>query len=133
MKTPETINRVEAALRRRVRAFYEHLNRGDSEWCYRAIDPTLRASPSSVTLHQYATALDRFLTWCGTVRVRQIGPIVLHLDEPNRLYQDRDFAVIPVVWEDHVGQEHVFRERWVRERNGRWFTRSTGFLTPEGG
>jgi hypothetical protein len=131
MKTRKNAARVEASLQRRVRVYYEHLKEGDAEWCYRALDPSLRASPSAVTFHQYAMSLDRFLAWCGDVSVKQIGPIDLHLGEANRLYQDRDFALLPVVWEDRSGQEHVFRDRWVREPNGRWFTRTTGFLTPQ--
>jgi hypothetical protein len=85
--------RIASALRRRIQRFYDHLNRRDFEWCYLAIDPTLRESPASVTPYQYMESLNRFLNRHGMVRIIAIEPIALHLNEPNRLYNDRDFAM----------------------------------------
>lgn len=131
MTTQTRDARIAAALRKRIQQFYEHLNRGEFDWCYQALDPCLRDKPSSVTSYQYASSLERFRRWCGAVNVRQIDPIQLHLNEPNRLYNDRDFALVEVVWEDRTGRRHTFQERWVRDRRGRWYTRSTGLVTPE--
>jgi hypothetical protein len=131
MTTQTRDARIAAALRKKIEQFYEHLNRGDGDWCYHALDPHLRRAPASVTLYQYASSLERFRSWCGAVKVCQIDPIQLHLNEPNRLYEDRDFALVEVPWEDQHGQRHTFRERWVRDRRGRWYTRCTGWVTPE--
>jgi len=123
--------RIASTLRKKVRQFYEYLNRGELEWCYHALDPCLRATPSAVTQYQYACSLKRFLDEYGRIHVVQIDPIQLHLNEPNRLYNNRDFAMVEVIWEDRLAQRHSFKERWVRDRRGRWYTRSTGLVTPQ--
>ena len=124
-------SRITSALQKKIQRFYEHLNRGDFAWCYLALDPRLRESPNSVTMYQYVNSLQRFLDRYGTVKVRQIDPVTLHLDEPNRLYNNRDFALALVAWEDERGEAHRFRERWVRDRRGWWYSRNTGLITPE--
>src|SRR5262245_30676174 len=126
-----TETRIIATLRKRIRQFYEHLNREEFDKCYEMIDPCLRQTPASVTLYQYVSSLERFLQWCGGLEVCQIGPIRLHLNEPNRQYGNRDFALVDVVCTDSSDRQHTFKERWVRDRRGRWFTRGTGFVTPE--
>jgi|SRR6516225_5489163 len=93
------------------------------------IDPVVRDNPASVTLLQYVTALKNFLVVVGKIRIQQID-MELHLDEPSKLYDDRDFAVGQSVWLDQAGVENVFQERWVKQGKS-WFTRSTGFVVPE--
>jgi hypothetical protein len=131
MSTQTAEARIAATLRRKVRRFYDHLNRHEFEKCYSVLDPGLRESASSVTLYQYVSSLERFLDWYGVVNVLGIDPIQLHLNEPNRQYDNRDFAVVAVSWEDQAGQGHTFRERWVRDRGGKWYTRCTGLVTPD--
>src|SRR5205823_1123636 len=114
---------------KRIRHFYGLLNEGRFEECYRMIDPAVRDKPSSVTLYQYQTSLRAFLDHYRQVRIRGIS-LALHLDEPSKLYADRDFAVGQTIWEDEAGEEHRFQERWVRERRS-WYTRSSGFVAPE--
>ena len=113
-------------LAKRIRHFYDLLNEGRFDECYRMIDPVVRDKASSVTLHQYQTSLRAFLDRYGAVGVREIA-LDLHLDEPSKLYGDRDFAVGKTVWEDESGQEHHFQERWVRDQRT-WYTRATGFI-----
>jgi hypothetical protein len=121
-------DRIQASLKKRIRQFYELLNAGDFARCHQMIDPRVRAKPSSVTLLQYENALRDFLVAVGQVDVARID-LDLHLNEPSKLYEDRDFAVGQTAWDDDQGESHVFQERWVRE--GRtWFTRATGLLAP---
>jgi hypothetical protein len=101
------------------------------EWCYHVLDPDLRAAASAVTPYQYVSSLKRFLALYGRIDVLEIDAIKLHLNEPNRLYNDRDFASVELTWQDRFGHCHTFRERWVRDRRGRWYTRSTGLVAPE--
>ncbi len=130
--TPQTAaTRLAASLRRSIRQFYDQFNRGEFEKCYQLVDPTLRAAPSSITLYQYISALERFRQWCGAVTICAIDPVQLHLDEPTRQYGNRDFALVDVLWEDQVGQRRTFKERWVRGERGRWYTRCTGLVTPD--
>jgi hypothetical protein len=131
MMVQASSRRLASALRRKIRRFYDHLNRRDFEWCYFAIAPTLRESPASVTPYQYMASLKRFLDRHGMVRIIAIEPISLHLNESNRLYNDRDFATALVAWEDDQGEAHKFRERWVRDRRGWWYSRCTGLITVE--
>jgi hypothetical protein len=84
MTTRTADTRILATLRRRIQQFYELLNRAEFEKCYQMIDPCLRGTPSSVTLYQYISSLERFLEWCGGIKVCEIDPIQLHLNEPNR-------------------------------------------------
>ena len=128
-KTAEA--RLTARLRRSIRQFYDQFNRGEFEKCYQMVDPTLRATPSSVTLYQYTSSLERFRQWCGALTICAIDPVQLHLNEPTRQYGNRDFARVDVVWEDQSGQRRTFKERWVRDQRGRWYTRSTGLVTPD--
>lgn len=119
----------QASLKRRVRQFYAALNAGAFEKCYHLIDPRLLAEPGTVTLFQYENALAVFLQQVGGVTVRQVTITGLHLGQPNKLYEGRDFALGKTVWEDAAGNTHQFAERWVCE-NGLWYTRSTGLLPP---
>lgn len=116
----------QSALKRRIRRLYERLNANDFAGCHQMIDPRVRDQPTSVTLLQYENAARDFLAKTGGVKVMKVE-ITLHIAEPSKLYEDRDFAVGQTCWQDEYGQEHMFNERWVRE--GRtWFTRCTGFL-----
>lgn len=116
-------------LKRRVRQYYELLNRRDFARCYQMIDPLVREKPSSVTLLQFENSLRDFLTVTGSVGVDRIE-LELHLDEPSQLYANRDFAVGHTEWTDISGQSHTFAERWVRDGRS-WYTRTTGLIAPQ--
>jgi hypothetical protein len=68
------------------------------------------------------------MNFFGSVEVVAVH-LRLHLDEPSRLYGDRDFAVGQTSWRDAVGEERVFQERWVRDGRN-WYTRAVGFVSP---
>ncbi len=123
-----SIDKTAANLARRIRRFYVLLNEQRFAQCYRHIDPVVRAKAVSDTLQRYEEAAQEFVTHYGSIRVRAVE-VQTHLDEPSVLYGGRDFAVGRTVWEDSTGSEHVFQERWVRDGQ-RWYTRSTGFVTP---
>ena len=127
MTNPTT---TEAAVLRRVREFYAHLNVRRFERCYAFLDPRLLAKPNTVTRFQYETALGEFLDAVGAVAVRSVAVTGLHLGEPSKLYEGRDFALGTTSWEDAGGTPHQFAERWVCD-SGEWYTRSTGLLLPD--
>jgi hypothetical protein len=131
MKTKSRKTNPAASLRRRIRRFYELLNAGAFASCFDMIDPAVRNKPTSVTLLQYENALREFVERYGTITPTQID-VNLHLDEPSKLYEDRDFAMGKTVWADQSGEERVFSERWVRDGKA-WYTRSTGFVVPFSG
>jgi hypothetical protein len=116
------------ALKRRIQRFYDLLNEGEFARCYAMIDPRVRRNSASVTLYQYENSLRQFRAHFGGIRIMEIR-VDLHLNEPSKLYEGRDFAVGRTVWEDQLGEQHVFSERWVRESRS-WYTRSTGLVTP---
>lgn len=118
-------------MKRRIKRFYDLLNQRKFQSCYELIDPRVRAKPSSVTLLQYQNSLARFLDRIGAVAVTDIH-FDLHLDEPSALNEGRDFAIGKTRWRDSAGVEREFIERWVHE-DGKWYTRSTGFLIPSDG
>lgn len=118
-----------SSLKRRIHQYYKLLNERDFERCHEMIDPRVRRQPESVTLLHYADSAAEFLEKCGGLRIVQ-SDIDLHLQEPSVLYEGRDFAVGKSVCEDAHHQRHVFAERWVREGRS-WYTRSTGFVTPD--
>ena len=120
--------KLQATLQRRVRAFYMSLNQHNVAACYRMIDPHVRSASNAVTLYQYGQALHEFMDRFGPLKVDDIH-LSLHLDEPNQLYQGRDFAFGKTTLLDAAGNRHVFLERWVRHDRS-WYTRSTGFVTP---
>jgi len=114
------------SLKRRIRQFYELLNKQDHASCHQMIDPRVRQKSSSVTLLQYEHSIREFLAAVGEIDIERIE-LDLHIDEPNELYEDRDFATGQTWWTDGKGEQHLFSERWVRE--GRvWYTRNTGFI-----
>ena len=123
--TTKTVSK-QVSLKRRIRQFYRLMNEGETARCHRMIDPRVRAKPSSVTLYQYENSLRQFLEHFGSVNVLDIE-VALHLEEPSKLYEGRDFAVGTTTWADSAGTQHVFSERWVWEERG-WYTRSTGFV-----
>jgi hypothetical protein len=125
--TTRAVNQ-QASLKRRIRQFYNLLNQRAFDRCHQMIDPRVRSTPSSVTLFQYENSLREFLAYFGSVKVLEIT-VSLHLNEPSKLYEDRDFAVGNTNWEDEAGEQHTFSERWVVEGRS-WHTRSTGFVTP---
>ena len=116
------------SLEKRIRQFYGLLNERKFAECYRMIDPVVRDKPSSVTLYQYENSLRAFLDHYRQIRVQAIQ-LDLHLGEPSKLYNDRDFAVGQTSWEDEFGEKHQFQERWVRDGRS-WYTRSTGLVAP---
>ena|SRR5229473_4556508 len=121
--------RATTALKNRIQEYYRRLNARDFQWCYRAIDPAIRNQATSVTFLQFASSLARFLDHYGSVGVRPNAiDIQLHQNEPNSLYENRDFAVVRVLWHDSTGGLRHFQDRWVR--NGRsWYSRTTGLVT----
>jgi hypothetical protein len=121
------VNR-QSSLKRRIRQFYNLLNERAFERCYLLIDPRIRDKPNSVTLLQYTNSLRDFLDYFGSVKVLEIS-LLLHLNEPSKLYEGRDFAMGKTTWQDEKGEQHAFSERWVWEGRA-WYTRSTGFVTP---
>lgn len=125
--TRPTISQTQS-LKRRIQRFYTLLNKRAFDQCYTMIDPKIRESSTSVTLFQYQVALATFMEHFGTVDVQHTA-VDLHLDEPSKLYENRDFATGETTWQDQVDEVHCFRECWVRHGRA-WFTRSTGYVTP---
>jgi hypothetical protein len=128
MKTVATRSQVQA-VKRRIARFYQCLNDGDFESCFRTIDPMILAKPSSVTLLQYEQSLRRFMSSWRHVSVERID-VDLHLDEPSQVFLDRDFAIGRTLWKDEQGVQRTFLERWVRDGR-RWYTLMTGFAVPQ--
>ena len=124
----KTTENKQSSLKRRIRHFYDLLNQREFERCCQMIDPRVREKSSSVTLLQYENALAEFLGNFGSVEIVEIT-IDLHLAEPSKLYEGRDFALGKTAWTDEQGTTHFFSERWVFEGRS-WFTRSTGFVVP---
>ncbi len=118
----------QSVLKRRIRQFYEMLNDHEFRRCHKMIDPRVLAKPSSVTLFQYENALSQFMGRFGSITILEIS-ITLHINEPSKLYDQRDFAVGETTWADEAGERHVLSERWVKEGRA-WYTRATGFATP---
>jgi hypothetical protein len=117
------------ALERRIRSFYHLLNRRDFERCFQMLDPRVRNRPTSVTLFQYGNAMRQFAERFGPLQLLETH-VALHLNEPNKLYEGRDFALGKTIVLDKDGERQVFSERWVRDGRA-WYTRSTGFVVPE--
>lgn len=127
MKTE--LQTIHSSLNRRIHQYYKLLNERNFERCHEMIDPRVRRRPESVTLLQFANAATEFLDQCGGLRC--VGADVeLHLQEPNVLYEGRDFAIGKSICEDIRHEKYVFAERWVREGRS-WYTRSTGFVTKD--
>lgn len=99
----------QAALERRVNAFYKSLNQHKVAACYQMIDPQVHDASGSVTLYPYGEALHEFMARFGPLMVHAIH-LTLHLDEPSQLYQGRDFAVGKTTLLDAAGNRHVFLE-----------------------
>jgi hypothetical protein len=93
------------------------------------IDPQVRDQPGSVTLFQYQNALFQFMDRFGPLTVLETS-VSLHLDETNKLYEGRDFAVGKTICSGADGERRSFSERWVQQGQV-WYTRSTGFVAPE--
>lgn len=115
------------ALETRIRHFYESMNRHDFTKCYAMIDPRVVSKSEALTISQYTHSLERYLDRFASINLVEIGITGLHLNEPNKLYEGRDFALGKTVWEDDDGNRHEFSERWVFQ-DGAWYTRSTGFV-----
>src|SRR5688572_24165498 len=95
--------RFAAALVRRVQKFYELLNSEEFEKCFLMIDPALRDDPASITQLRYAASLKSFREWSGEITIREIRPLKININQPNRLYENRDFALAEVHWDDERG------------------------------
>lgn len=116
------------AVERRVRQFYQLLNAHEFGKCFTMIDPIIRGNSSSVTAYQYENALRQLVGYYTRIDLLSVT-LDVQLDEPSDLFGNRDFAVGQTCWTDNKGEEQVFQERWVRDGQ-RWYTRSTGFVTP---
>jgi len=127
MKTKIATKQV-FSVKRRIRLFYDLLNQHDFKRCFQMIDPRIRRVPTSVTFFQYENALSQFLESHGSITIQEVE-INLHLGEPSTLYEDRDFALGKMTWQNEAGELQGFLERWVREGQS-WYTRSTGLVAP---
>ena len=118
------------ALRRRIRRFYTLLNRRNFVDCFHMIDPRVLGQPGGITFLHYIQSLNSFLEQAGAVTGVRIQITGLHLNEPTKLYEKRDFAIASTKWKDSNGNEHKLSERWVLEDDN-WYTRSTGLVWTE--
>jgi len=112
-------------LEKRIFAFYDSLNRGAFDEACALTDPEI---PAKAPYKLYAQRMREFMKWCGSISIFRID-INLHINEKNTLYGDRDFAVGHIIWTDERGEEHEFRENWVKN-NEQWHTRVMGFFPP---
>lgn len=117
-----------AALRRRLRSFYQKYNQDDWDRCYLYLDPKLR-SAGRVDPVRYAESLNAFRRRYGAVDLWHVR-VSVYLDVKNNKHDDRPFAYVYVLWQDAQKALHVFRERWVYDR-GRWYTRVVGLVASE--
>lgn len=123
--SPKQLASKRTALRRRVKAFYQHLSGEAWNRCYLFLDPTLRAD-GKVVLGPYSASLAEFKARYGSVQIWHID-ISLHLEKTKRHRDDRPFAYVYVFWQDTNKAFHVFRERWVLD-SARWYTRVAGLV-----
>jgi hypothetical protein len=114
-----------AALRRRIKGFYQKYNEADWESCYGHLDPRLRTA-GKVDPVRYADSLEAFRNRYGAVDIWYLRAN-LYFDVKNNR-QDRPFAYVYVFWQDEKKAFHVFRERWVYH-SGHWYTRVVGLVT----
>ena len=114
-----------AALRRRIRRFYEWFNQEEWPKCFAQIDPRLREA-SKVDPATYAATLAEFRHHYGAIQLRHLE-ISLHLDARSNKHDARPFAYVYAFWQDRRHEFHLFRERWVKHA-GRWYTRVVGLV-----
>ncbi|HVA48880.1 MAG TPA: hypothetical protein VNH11_21115 [Pirellulales bacterium] len=113
-------------LRHRIKRLYDLLNERKFDKCFEIVDPRLRTA-GKITLELYQSSLSHFIEKYGPLHVLRIDGLKLHIDVPAR-NEDRDFAYALVVAQDAKGREMAFRERWVRESDGFWYTRKLGLV-----
>jgi hypothetical protein len=117
-----------AALKGRIRRFYQHFNRQDWARCYASLDPQLREG-EKVPFAPYAQSLSEFVSVYGAIDIWHID-LSLHLDVAGNKRDPRPFAYVYIFWQDQRHAFHLFRERWVRE-DGKWYTRVAGLVTAQ--
>jgi hypothetical protein len=113
------------SLRKRVKQFYRRFNQARWEDCYALIDPQL-TQPGKVKLHTYAELMQAFKDVYGSVKPRWTR-LNLHLEGAPKQGDKRPFAYVYVVWQDNAHGFHLFRERWIKDRDD-WFTRVAGLV-----
>jgi hypothetical protein len=104
---------------------YEWFNRELWAKCFSLVDPRLR-DQSRAEFSIYADRLRSFKEVYGAVRPWHIRSSV-HLNASSNKHDDRPFAYVYVVWQDEAKEFHMFRERWVKDKD-RWFTRVVGLI-----
>lgn len=116
-----------ATLRQRIRTFYRHFNRANWRGCFKMIDPRLR-NGARVDVDKYAAYLEHFKEFYGSVQIRYVEvKLVAKVNNPK---DNRPFAYVVIFWKDKHQSYHLFRERWIKDRE-RWFTRVVGLITHE--
>ncbi len=113
-------------LRLRIRGFYQHFNDNDWKACFATVDPKLR-SERKVEYPCYSDSLSAFFQNHGPITILSLE-LSLHLDMPDNNFGCKDFAYGVVSWEDGKHRPHVFKERWVRAPDGKWYTRMIGLV-----
>jgi hypothetical protein len=122
-----------AALRGRVKQFYQRFNKADWDACYALIDPLLTRQ-GKIDPNVYAKLMKAFKDAYGSINL-WMTRLSLHLEAAPRQRDRRSFAYVYVIWQDDTHGFHMFRERWIKD-NGRWFTRVVGLVpnqTADGG
>lgn len=113
------------SLRRRVKLFYQRFNQEDWRECFALIDPLL-PQQGKPKFTEYAERMQAFKEVYGSVRPWTTR-VNLHLDATPNQRDKRPFAYVYLVWQDDAHSFHMFRERWIFDRE-KWFTRVVGLV-----
>lgn len=110
----------------RIKEFYELLN--DRQWvkCFELIDPRLRDA-GAIEFAAFANSLSSFFEKHGPLTFRSVAQLTVYTDAVSR-NDERDFAYGLVAVEDRDHHSMQFRERWVKDADGFWYTRKVGLV-----
>ncbi len=114
-----------AALRRRVKRFFNRFNKADWQGCYDMVDPSL-IQQGKVQLDAYSGLMSRFQDVYGSITISWTR-LSLHPEGAPKQGDPRPFAYVYILWQDETHEFHMFRERWIKD-HGQWFTRVVGLV-----
>lgn len=113
----------ERKLKDRIRVFYDHFNNRDWKACFATIDPVIRNKKLDETV--YEETLKSFSSKYVKVTIIDLQ-VTIYKNIKSYSYGDRDFAYGKLSWMDFHNRSHVLNERWVKEKDGEWYTCMVG-------
>lgn len=100
-------------LESRIRKFYQLIENSQFERSFDFIDESAKMSPVAMSLHEYVQSMEMIVACYSLITIDEVI-MQVHLNERNKEYEGKDYAIGTVIWTDGEAKAKTFSERWIK-------------------